>query len=459
MNWMNRFNNLWGGLRTMPAAAAMARNISTVYDDVGRVGSQLNSMTRSAIVATAVQLVSESVAGTALKVFYVGDRWLPLGDHPFVRVLELPNMLMSFFELMERTAQALELSGNAYWYYEPNEVGQIKEIWLLRSDRVAIIPDVREMVWGYLYDFNGTHVRIPAAQVTHFKRPHPLNDWFGLSALQAAWLEIASDRAMAEFAHGFFGRRVAKMDGILILPASLDDRRFDEARQEIVDSYGSTRATAVLRAGLADEAVDFKTTSISQRDMEYIEGRGFVRQVVLELLGIPTGMMSEASTEAHARVAERRFLDRIYKRHLRMAGKLDVDVMPLYGQNLRARFDDVRIADAEQLRARMQALKGVITQNEAREEVGLPPIEGGDVMENEPDRGGFAALRGLRSELGAFRRWARRGSGRRFEDFQFHCLGQEARRELRAAYESGNEAQIDRLVLELSGGNDERMVE
>lgn len=440
--------------RAAPLAKAHVAHQHEIGAPSWSMQTLMEMMVSSHIVHTAVRLVAQSFASAALQVVDApGKSGKPVDNHPFVELVMAPNPLMAGFELLEETAQSLELAGNAYWYFVPDEIGGIAEIYLLRADRVGIRLGTPNIVSGYVYMVNGHRLEIPADFVTHFKYPHPLDDFFGLSPLQAAFLELVTDKAMAVYEHGFFSHKVAKDDGLLILPSYLDDTRYDEI-VEMMTGEDRQRGTMILRAGVDGEEVQWHKRSASRKDMEFVVGRGFIRQVVLETLGIPTGMMSEASTEAHARVAERRFLNNIYHRHIRFASRITRDVLPLYGSGLYARFDDVRIADAEQVRAKQEAMAPVATVNEQREELNLAPREGGDELHqpaNEDQNGGQETAKGPRQELATFRRWARARQDPDLGSFEFGAIGTETRSEILAACSVADPETIDQVILSFYG--------
>jgi hypothetical protein len=129
--------------------------------------------------------------------------------------------------------------------------------------------------------------------------------------------------------------------------------------------------------------VVWNEAGLKPRDADFQRGRALNRQAIYETLDLPLGYMSEASTEAHARVAERRFLHSVYRRHVRVAAKLNMDAMRFWSPGFLASFPDVRreSADWEQLSKRIAAEAKYKTLNELRADQGLPPLGGYDVLE------------------------------------------------------------------------------
>jgi HK97 family phage portal protein len=149
--------------------------------------AQSRAYQNSTWVYVAVNRIAEAAALVPLHVRRrQGERHIESGRHPLENLLDAPNPYLSRFELFEQTVGMLELTGNAYWLLVGDAAGVPVEIWPLRPDRVHIVPDERRYVRGYVYELDGQRIPLDAVEVAHFKRWHPANDYYGLSALEAA---------------------------------------------------------------------------------------------------------------------------------------------------------------------------------------------------------------------------------------------------------------------------------
>jgi len=143
----------------------------------------------------AINRIAEAGALAPLKVYRLdGEKRIGIENHPLEALLSNPNPLTSRFELFEQTIGSLELQGNAYWFLAGDGRGQPREIWLLRPDRVTIVPHEQRIVAGYLYEIGGERIPLDAIEVLHFRRWHPDNDFYGLSPIAAARGAVLSDR-------------------------------------------------------------------------------------------------------------------------------------------------------------------------------------------------------------------------------------------------------------------------
>jgi phage portal protein BeeE len=212
-------------------------------------------------------------------------------------------------------------------------------------------------------------------QVTHFRKPNPFNHYWGMPALEALMVTVLGDRAASEWNRNFFAGDVAIPAGILVIPPNVSDADRDRVSDELSAKHGKRRATAVLRADVG--ATVYHAAGLGPHDADFKEGRLLSRQEVYEALDLPLGVMSEASTEAHARVAERRLMTSVRRRHERIERKLNSDAMGFWPrwQKLSARFEDVRhdAIDWDQQSKKIKALERYLDEEEIRRDAGYKP--------------------------------------------------------------------------------------
>jgi HK97 family phage portal protein len=387
-------------VETMPLDD-IAPNPSPEYDQGSRyAGVYL----RSPWVYVAVNRIVEAAALVPFRVYARPDgrgrragevRSAPAGavpgevarpDHPFTRLLQHPNPLMSRFELLEHTLGNLEIHGNAYWFLAGEPGGIPRELWPLRPDRVSIVPDPVRGVRGYIYEVDGRRVPLDASEVVHFRRWHPANDYYGLSALEAARLAVESDRAMADWNRRYFGEGMAVPAGIVAIRERVSDADFERLKREWRTAYGGReRKTAFLRGA----SVEWHNVGLSQQDMDFLNARRFNREEIFQIFGIPVGMFSENATEANALVGERVFIERtLWPKLVRIAEKITTDLLPFYAGDLVGCFDDIRPQDKSATFEEIRAARGVLSVNEIRARYfQLGPVPWGDGPEAETDTG------------------------------------------------------------------------
>lgn len=324
----------------------------------------LDAYAASTWVYLAVTRIAEAGALVPLHIYRVdGESRAPVTRHPLEVLLTRPNPFTSRFELMEQTLGALELTGNAYWYLA-GDGGAPTEIWPLRPDRVAIVPHPQRHIAGYVYEVGGVRVPLDAAEVVHFKRWHPTNDYYGLSAVAAARTAIESDRAMALWNKSTFGQDHGVPAGIVNIKEYVSDADFERIKREWRASYGGgQRRTAFLRGG----GVEWQSIGLTHNDLDFLKGRQMHRDEILTAFGLPIGLIDANATEANATVAERQFIERtLWPKLVRLAEKITADLLPFWPGEAVAAFEDIRPTDTAARLAEIEAAKGVLTTEEIR---------------------------------------------------------------------------------------------
>ncbi len=392
-NWLSslfNFNSRKDELRQdAPHVAAVAvHNAPFRFDAAAQ--SHPHVYRQSPWVYVAVNRIAEAAALVPLHVMKLeGENRIEVERHPLEALLDAPNPYLSRFELFEQTVGMLELTGNAYWFLVGDEAGIPAEIWPLRPDRMSIVPDPVDYVRGYIYEVDGQRIPLEPVEVIHFKRWHPANDYQGLSALEAARLAVESDRAMAQWNRNTFSVDNGIPAGIVNVKSGVSVADLERIKREWRNSYGGTqRSTAFLKG----DDVEWQNIGLNHNELDFLKGRESHRDEILNIFGVPVGLVSENATEANAKVAERIFIERtLWPKLVRMAQKITQELLPFYPGQYIAEFDDIRPTDT---RARLDEIRTaypVLSINEIRERYyrlspvdwGNLPVGAGDVSGDE----------------------------------------------------------------------------
>ncbi len=230
---------------------------------------------KNAIVHRAVKLVAESAASLT---------WLAYEDeieqqrHPALALLAAPSPRQDGAALFELIYTHLLLAGNAY--VEAVTLGEsVRELHTLRPDRMKVIPGLDGWPEAYEYTVAGRSVRFAQAAsivppILHLSLPNPLDDHYGLSPLEAAAVALDTHNAAARWNKALLDN-AARPSGALIYSGpdgnALSAAQFERLKSELEDSYqGSTNAGRPL---LLEGGLDWKSMSLSPKDMDFLEAR------------------------------------------------------------------------------------------------------------------------------------------------------------------------------------------
>lgn len=380
-NWLsNLFQSPSQHLNSQaPHLEAVAVHNSSFFNNSWQQIDHSTIFQQSSWVNLAVSRIAEAGALVPLQVLALnGETQTAIEQHPLEQLLDHPNPTMSRFELLESTLGYLELTGNAYWYLVGDQKGQPAQIWVLRPDRMTIVPHPTNYIAGYLYEVDGKQIPFDAIEIVHFKRWHPANDYYGLSPLEAARLAVDSDRAMARWNNNTFGNDNGVPAGIVNINEFVNDADYDRLKQEWRNSYGgSQRRTAFLRGS----DITWQHIGLSHTDLDFLKGRIAHRDEILSIFGIPIGLVSENATQANATVAERQFIERtLYPKLVRIAQKITQEILPFYAGKTIAQFDDIRPTDTQARLDEIRTAQAILSINEIRQQYyNLQPVTWGDL--------------------------------------------------------------------------------
>lgn len=217
------------------------------YASLAREGYQKN-----AVAYRCIRMIAEAAASAPFAVFVGGARD---DDHPLAKLIRRPNPEQSGAELMEAVYGALQVSGNAYVEAtgDADGDGAPDELWALRSDRVKVVPGRSGWPEAWDYSVDGRSMRIGRAAdgwapVMHLKLWHPLDDWYGLSPLEAAAQGVDAHNAAGAWNKALLDN-AARPSGALVYGARNGERLTDGQTLTVVSRFaGMEEAKAVAAA-------------------------------------------------------------------------------------------------------------------------------------------------------------------------------------------------------------------
>lgn len=319
-----------------------------------------------------------------------GDDVVELEDHPLAVLLDKANSNMTGPELFELTWAYLELTGNAYWYLERQEIGGAGVparsvpigLWPLMSQYVKVVPDEANIVAGYLYGKSDRDaVAYDRSEIIHFRYPNPRNLLYGMGPAQAAACAARRMEARSEYEQAMWDNDATPTLGI-----SIEGNLSPESRKRLLEQFRQTYGgpqnkgkPIVLEGGMTVAPI-----GMAPQDTQMLENARFSREEIAAVFGVPMTLleMSDAN-RASAEAGNTSYLAQtIVPRLARMESKLNEELCPLFDDSGRlfVQFDDPVPENVQaDLDARTRYIQvGVLSPNEVRAEMGLGPRDGGD---------------------------------------------------------------------------------
>lgn len=347
--------------------------------DPALYANQARLMQQLSWVYSAISLVSQSAASLAqFQVMQLrAETKKPIVNHEFERLLRAPNRYQfdSQFDFFEALFGFLKLSGNCYLYLNAlSPTLPPAEIYILRPDRVMVVPDRQTFVRGYVFNVDGAELVFERDEIVHIKAWHPLNDWYGLTAIEALSLAAETDLKEAGWNKNFFDKQFAKPQGALAYADMINDSDWDKLKIESKEEYGGTQRRLMMLRGAGKGGVQWLQMGLSQKDMEFITGRQFNKEEIYQ--GLAPGllqMLDKNSTEANSIAGEKVFREyTLYPLLKRVQEKFTAKILPRYGDDsadgsgLVGEFEEIRARDRVLDMQERQAFERVHTVAEVR---------------------------------------------------------------------------------------------
>ena len=334
--------------------------------------SQAELYQRLSWVQIAVRTLAQSSAVVPLQVMgKAGDEeTVAIDNHEFELLLQKPNPLNSRFEFLEATFAYRALTGNAYWWMnKPVSGAPPSELWLIPPYQIKPVPDENLYLKGYIYDPGiGDPIAMELHEIVHFKMYHPLSPFVGLSPIEALATVAVGDLKMQKWNTELFGDNNARLPGILAFADMIGDVEWTRILKDTTDK--ANKRQLMLLRGAGKGGVEWMQAGLGQKDMEFIAGRKFTKQEIFDIYapGLYT-MLFENATEANSKTGKSVFTEYAQWPTLTaISEKITNDVLPDYGDNLIAEFEDIRITDQVLELQQMQEFSKVHTIDEIRKE-------------------------------------------------------------------------------------------
>ncbi len=361
------------------------------YQDLAKEGYLKN--------AIVYRCVNEISKGASAVPFIIKDGEQILEEHPLIQLLNRPNPLQSYSEFFNSLYGYLLLSGNAYILKVGSDMGTPQELHQLRPDRIEIKGGSSAIPEKYKYTING---KVKAeylvdqengfSELKHVKLWNPLDDFYGCSPLSAAAVEVDQFNMSNKHNVNLLGNGARPSGAVIFKPkddAGYDVNLTESQRQQLLTDLNN-RFQGTNNAGrplLLEGDFDWREMGLSPKDLDFARLKHMSATDIAMCFGVPSQLVGVPDAQTYANVAEARLA--LYEEtiipHLRkIASDLNEWLVPMFGENLKLEFDIDSIPALSERRKKIYenvtsaVREGIMTRNEARQIVGLEPIDGAD---------------------------------------------------------------------------------
>ena len=244
---------------------------------------------RNAVVYRCVRMIAEAAASVPWRLYEGRDE---ITAHPLLELISRPNPGDVAPTLFEALFTNLLLFGNAY--VEAVSIdGAPRELYVLRPDRMKVIPGRNGWPMAFDYTVSGERVRYDMTldgvkPILHLKLFHPLDDYYGFAPIAAAQIALDIHNSAGSWNKALLDNS-ARPSGALVYTGQqnghLTDEQFERLKNELEDNFQSTRNAG--RPMLLEGGLDWKALSLSPKDMDFAESKSAAAREIALAFGVP----------------------------------------------------------------------------------------------------------------------------------------------------------------------------
>ena len=359
------------------------------YDTFAREAYQ-----RNIVSFRCIEMVSNAVASIPWRLSRATakGRSEVLSSHPLLDLLSCPNPYQERSTFLKELIGFYLIAGNSYVEAVGPEGKPPMELWVKRPDRMKVIPGPKGVA-AYEWDSAGQKVRWQvnplsgSSAIRHIRTFNPLNDWYGMSPVEAAAYNIDQHNETDVWNMGLL-KNSAAPSGALETDMAMGAEELSRLRDQ-----WKQRTTGGENAGnvvFLTNGLKWKGLSFSPKDMLLIQTKSFSARFICLAFGVPPFLIGlpEGATFTNfgeARLAlwdetviplAKHILQEFYNWLIPFFGdstlSLSLDLEDMPALELRRSSKWQRVLNAVQA--------GVLTPNDARKEIGYSTVKGGDIL-------------------------------------------------------------------------------
>ena len=223
---------------------------------------------------------------------------------------------------------------------------------------------------------------------------NPLDDFYGCSPLSAAAVEIDQHNMASKHNISLLNNGARPSGAVVFKPK--DDAGYqvnltESQRQQLLTDLNN-RFSGTMNAGrplLLEGDFDWKEMGLSPKDMDFINLKHMSATDIAMCFGVPSQLVGVPDAQTYANVAEARlalYEETIIPYLRKVESDLNEWLVAQFSETLEFCYDIDKIPALSERRRRVYenvvsaVNAGIMTRNEAREAVGLSPVDGADQL-------------------------------------------------------------------------------
>jgi len=254
-----------------------------------------------------VKMIAEAAAALPL-VFQDEERRYE--RHPWIDLIGRPNAGQGRAELLEALYAQILLSGDGYVEAVFGAGDLPAELFVLRSDRIRILPGADGWPAAYEYAVGGRkhqfRVEEGRTPICHIKAFHPQDDHYGFSPMQAAASALDVHSAATRWAKALLDNAARPSGALIYRGVEGDGGLSPEQYARLVDEMETAHQGArnAGRPMLLEGGLDWKPMGFSPTDMEFQKTKDSAAREIALAFGVPPMLLGIPGDATYANYQE-----------------------------------------------------------------------------------------------------------------------------------------------------------
>ncbi len=247
---------------------------------------QESALTLTSVYAC-VRLLSETIA--ALPVHLYRKDGAKRTQLPTPIWLIKPNPETTRFEFFERTMASLLLDGNAFWFFEHDNIGRIGEVWLLHPGSVTVERNRKTSEIEY-HVGNDTFDASRILHIRAFAGPGGLRGLSPVALFRNTALALTAaleDNGRKYFENG------SVMSGVISVPERVEPDQLKVMAQRWKDDHSGTHNAHL--PGFLTGGASWTQITIPNEQAQFLESRQFQVTEICRIFRVPPHKIAELS--------------------------------------------------------------------------------------------------------------------------------------------------------------------